>query len=47
MYGKNKGNIYLDSAEYEEALKCFDASIKENPKDPAGYYNKGVGIVWE
>lgn len=39
---KEKGNNFLKSKNYEEALKCYTEAINENPKDHVHFSNRSV-----
>jgi tetratricopeptide (TPR) repeat protein len=41
----DRGKEALDKGEYDLAIACFNAYIRENPKEVAAYYNRGLAYA--
>jgi Flp pilus assembly protein TadD len=41
----NKGRVLARLERYSEALECFNAVLRANPKNPDALYNKGVALT--
>ena len=37
-------SVHMEQGNPGKAFECFDAAIKENPKDPDIYYHRGQGM---
>ena len=40
-----KGNAFLEDANYEEAIPCYDRVLEKDPKNKWGWINKGLALA--
>ena len=43
----DRGNLYLNSGKYDEAIAAYTAALKLNPKEKWAFADRGIAYVWE
>jgi len=44
-FSYEKGNQFLRTKKYEEAITCYNKTIKLQPNSPEAWYNKGIALL--